>query len=119
MWICDVTYERNQPRALNTNGTPLDPSDDSGRFVGIPNPLNGGKWDNLPAQRAFWYQIVKVSPAVDDPRIAGYRSVVVQVNSALRARTPLNTSDGSPYVVNAALIAPHVVNVVPRTIVVH
>jgi len=85
----------------------------------IRAPRQSDRLLELPAQRAFWYQIVKVSPAVDDPRIAGYRSVVVQVNSALRARTPLNTSDGSPYVVNAALIAPHVVNVVPRTIVVH
>ncbi|WP_337173832.1 hypothetical protein [Paludisphaera sp.] len=119
-WICDVTYERNQLRALNTNGTPLNPLDDSGRFVGIPNPLNGGKWDNLPAQRAFWYQVVKVSPAVDDPQLgANYRSMVVQVNSTLRARTPLVTADGLPHVVNAALIAPHVVNVVPRTVVVH
>lgn len=111
-WICDVTYERNQPRALDASG--------SGRFAGIPNPLNGGKWDNLPAQRAFWYQVVKVSPAVDDPQLgSNYRSVVVQVNSTLRARTPLVTADGLPQVVNAALIAPHVVNVVPRTVVVH
>lgn len=112
-WICDVTYERNQLRAM-------DPSTGSGRFVGIPNPLNGGKWDNLPAQRAFWYQIVKVSPAVDDAQLGpDYRSLVVQVNTTLRARTPLVKSSGLPAVVNAALIAPHVVNVIPQTIVIH
>jgi len=118
-WICDVTYERQQLVALNTNGTPLDPTDDSGRFIGVPNPLNGGKWDNLPAQRAFWYQVVKVTPAVPDAWDAKFRRMVVQVNTTLRARTPLDKDTGEPTVVNAALIAPHVVNVIPQTIVIH
>ncbi len=105
-WICDVTYERNQPTVAT-------------RFPPVPNPLNGGKWDNQPAQRAFWYQVVKTTPPVTDPTLgSNYRSMVVQVYSRLRARTPL-TSGGTPAVVNAALIAPHVVNVIPQTIVVH
>ncbi len=116
-WICDVTYERRQPIAYN--GT-------TGRFAGYFNPLNGGKFDNLPAQRAFWYQVVKVSPAVSesvgfagDPDGISFRRMVVQVGSSLRARTPLDSSDGSPHTVNAALIAPDVVNVIPQTIVIH
>lgn len=123
-WICDVTYERMQANVWN-------PSTGSGRFlttdsatnlpVGIPNVLNGGKWDNLPAQRAFWYQIVKVGPSTADPQLgANYRSMVVQVGSRLRARTPLlNDGTALPATVNAALIAPHVVNVIPQTIVIH
>ncbi|WP_165249171.1 type IV pilus modification PilV family protein [Paludisphaera soli] len=125
-WICDVTYERQQLVALNTQGTVVQ-TDDTGRFVGVPNPLNGGKWDNTPAQRAFWYQVVKTTPAVVDPGFAGdpnvtggFRRMIVQVNSALRARTPMTAgATPSPAVVNAALIAPHVVNVIPQTIVIH
>ena len=66
-WIADVTYERN---ALTVyNGTTQ-----SGRFLSgsppvslYPNPFNNGEWDNLPAQRCFWYQVQKVLPATDDP----------------------------------------------------
>lgn len=109
-WICDTTYERRQLLA-------------NVRFQGVPNVLNGGSYDNLPAQRAFWYQVVKVAPATTDPQLGvDYRSMVVQVNSTLRARTLLaatGTGVGLPVVVNAALIAPHVVNVIPRTIVLH
>jgi hypothetical protein len=70
---------------------------------------------------------VKTTPAVSDPGFAGdpnvaggFRRMIVQVNSALRARTPMTTGAApSPAVVNAALIAPHVVNVIPQTIVIH
>lgn len=126
-WICDVTYERRQLIAHNI-GDPTDlanTGDDTGRFIkepanagSAPNPMNGGKLDNLPAQRAFWYQVSKVSAAVEDAQVRDHRSMVVQVNSALRARTALRP-DGSPAVLNAALIAPHVVNVIPQTITVH
>uniref|UniRef100_UPI0013EC2265 type IV pilus modification PilV family protein n=1 Tax=Paludisphaera rhizosphaerae TaxID=2711216 RepID=UPI0013EC2265 len=125
-WICDVTYERVQVKVWN-------PSASTGRFlstgadaagnpipIGIPNVLNGGKWDNLPAQRAFWYQVVKVGPPITDPQLgANYRSMVVQVGSRLRSRTPLDSTSGLPTTVNAVLIAPHVVNVIPQTIVIH
>lgn len=111
-WICDVTYERRQAVAYDLTAG-------SGRFIGVPNPLNGGKWDNLPAQRAFWYQVVKVTPAVPDAWDGNFRRMVVQVNTTLRARTPLDATSGEPTVVNAALIAPHVVNVIPQTIVIH
>ena len=38
---------------------------------GVPNPFNNGEWDNLPAQRCYWYQVQKVTPAIDDPYTAG------------------------------------------------
>ena len=66
-FIADVTYERSQNRGLQPvllqHGTP-DPA-----LVGVPNPLNKGEWDNLPAQRCFWYQVQKVNPAQPDPTL--------------------------------------------------
>jgi hypothetical protein len=109
-WIADVTYERNQlevqARWWKTNAIP----------VGIANLSNNGEWDNLPAQRCFWYQVQKVVPAIADPYLgAQYRSMVVYVNQSLQSRTPLAAA-GQPAVINAALICPYVVNVIPRTI---
>jgi type II secretory pathway pseudopilin PulG len=106
-WIADVTYERN----FNLVST---------RFIGVPNPLNNLKWDNLPAQRCFWYQVQKVVPAGPDNNtaIAGgpYRSMVVYVNRKLDAKTLLlNDGFGTPVIQNAALVSPHVVNVIPQT----
>ena len=45
------------------------------------------EWDNLPAQRCFWYQVQKVgTPPSTDPTLgAGYRSMVVYVNQNLQA----------------------------------
>jgi hypothetical protein len=114
-WIADVTYERSQSIVISRwwpaqpGGTAIDqPS-------GIPNPTNNLEWDNLPAQRCYWYQIQKASPAVSDPYVAGQRSMVVYVNQSLQARTSL-TAAGVPAHTNAALIAPSVVNVIPQTI---
>jgi type II secretory pathway pseudopilin PulG len=116
-WIADVTYERSAAltvnRFLNVNGL----------GTGLPNPFNKfntfGEWDNLPAQRCFWYQVQKVTPAIDDPYPTGspkpLRSMVVYVDRTLQARTML-TQAGVPAVLNAALIAPNVVNVIPQQI---
>ncbi len=74
-WIADVTYEREALVVYNANsgtGRFL-----TGNFPGVspyPNPFNNGEWDNLPAQRCFWYQVQKVSPAIDDPYTRGHRS---------------------------------------------
>ena len=117
-WICDVTYERNALVVYN-------PSSQTGRFlngsppIGVPNPFNKGEWDNLPAQRAFWYQVQKVTPAIDDPYTAAanltpaLRSMVVYVDRTLQARTLLSSA-GNPVVLNAALISPYVVNAIPQ-----
>jgi Prokaryotic N-terminal methylation motif len=115
-WIADVTYERNALTVWNSqtgvgrflNGTPVG--------IGVQNPFHNGEWDNLPAQRCFWYQVQKVTPAIDDPYTANVpvlRSMVVYVDRSLEARTVL-TAVGTPAVYNAALIAPSVVNVIPQ-----
>ncbi len=110
-WIADVTYERNQNQVNSRffNNNTANPQ------IGVPNPLNNGEWDNLPAQRCFWYQIQKVGPATSDPYLAGYRSMVVYVNQKLQAKTLLSGTAGVPVYQNAALICPYVVNVIPQT----
>jgi type II secretory pathway pseudopilin PulG len=108
-WIADVTYERSQmlvySRFYSNNG------------AGWPNPLDLGEWDNLPAQRCSWYQVQRVTPAQADTAlgIPGFRSMTVYVNRTLDAKTLLNSSTGNPAVLNAALICPYVVNVIPQT----
>jgi len=111
-FIADVTYERNQnvvaSRFLSYGPTGVG---------GVPNPLDKAEWDNLPAQRCFWYQVQKITPAQADPyNIPGgpYRSMTVYVNRPLDAKTLLD-SNGNPVVLNAALICPNVVNVIPQT----
>ncbi len=101
-WIADVTYERSQQVVNN-------------RFINaaVANPLNNGEWDNLPAQRCFWYQVQKVTTPINDTSVAGYRSMVVYVDRSVDARTVLN-GNGQPMVLNAALISPYVVNVIPQ-----
>jgi len=106
-FIADVTYERSQSvvlsRFFSNNG------------AGWPNPLNKYEWDNLPAQRCFWYQVQKVNPAQYDPALgATFRSMTVYVNRPLDAKTLLD-GNGNPVVLNAALICPYVVNVIPQT----
>jgi hypothetical protein len=127
-WIADVTYERQASVVFN-------PQAGTGRFYnmvgnppviwGTPNPFNFNEWDNLPAQRCIWYQVQKVVAAADvikgspldfDNGANGpYRYMFVYVNTSLQARTVLTTA-GVPVVLNAALIAPNVINVIPQTI---
>ncbi len=113
-----MTYERQQTVAVArfySYGNPLG---------GIPNPANKLEWDNSPAKRCYWYQVQKVVPA--GPAAAfnaafngetNFRCMVVSVNRDLISRTPLTAGNpASPFCVNAALIAPNVVNVIPQTI---
>jgi hypothetical protein len=94
-WIADVTYERNQTVATT-------------RFVNT-----GGLF---PAQRCYWYQIVKrTEPGPDTALGANFRSMTVWVNSDLRAQSLLDNA-GNPVNIEAALVAPSVVNVIPVTI---
>lgn len=107
-WIADVTYERNAVTVYNRFL--------QGTGIGVPNPFDNLEWDNLPAQRCFWYQVQKVTQAIDDPYTntkPPLRSMVVYVDRSLQARTILQ-SVGTPVVLNAALIAPNVVNVIPQ-----
>ena len=113
-FIADVTYERVQLTA--TNRFLSFPSPVAGVVGGVPNPLNNGEWDNLPAQRCFWYQVQKITPAQVDPSLGSpYRSMVVYVDRKLEARTLLNPSNGNPVYMNAVLVCPYVVNVIPQT----
>ncbi|MGO9470584.1 MAG: prepilin-type N-terminal cleavage/methylation domain-containing protein [Isosphaeraceae bacterium] len=118
-WIADVTYERNAQTVISRF---LSWSQQVPPLVGLPNPINNGEWDNLPAQRCFWYQVQRVTPPgpalgpfafANDP--TSYRYMVVYVNSSLLARTILNSNNGQPMFRNAALICPSVVNVIPQT----
>ena len=47
-----------------------------------PNPTNNLEWDNLPAQRCYWYQVQKVQAPylILTYRWPTYRSMVVYVN---------------------------------------
>jgi type II secretory pathway pseudopilin PulG len=110
-WIADVTYERN----ATTMFTRFYGFGAKGTYTGLSNWANKGEWDNLPAQRCFWYQVQKANQPTTDPTLAGYRSMVVYVNQNLQARTVLG-SPGAPKFINAALIAPNVVNVIPTTV---
>jgi hypothetical protein len=118
-WIADVTYERNQLVVYNPQN-----QNQTGRFltgappIGIPNGFNNGEWDNTPAQRCYWYQVTRVTPATEDPYLgATMRSMVVYVDRTLQSRTLLS-APGTPMGadlkaggLNAALICPYVVNV--------
>ncbi len=112
-FIADVTYERSQTNA--TSRFLSFPAPVTTILGGVPNPLNNGEWDNLPAQRCFWYQVQKITPAQTDPSYAGYRSMVVYVNRKLEARTLLDPTTGNPYYRNAVLVCPYIVNVIPQT----
>jgi hypothetical protein len=105
-WIADVTYERTA--ALSS---PLSPTT---RYY--PGSLS-------PPQRCFWYQIAKRT----DPGPATvpfltkvavpYRQMTVWTTVDLNAQSMLYTgTQGSPVNTEAALIAPTVVNVIPRQV---
>jgi hypothetical protein len=93
-WIADVTYER-------FNGAELS------RFY------NGGTGGPYPAQRCHWYRVSKRTDPTNDPDVAGHRQMIVTLGSDVRSKTPIDGS-GNSLQVNAALISPYVVNVVPR-----
>ncbi len=121
-WIADVTYERNAQLVLSrflSYGPQLPPVP-----FGLPDPINYGEWDNLPAQRCIWYQVQRVTPpapAIGQFAFASdttnYRYVVATVTSTLQARTVLTVANGNvqPFHRDAALICPNVINVIPQT----
>jgi hypothetical protein len=107
-WIADVTYERSFSISRNR----FTSSNLQGR------PMSGG-------QRCHWYQITKVNPPFDatgnlvfSTDNGAYRSMFVNIATPLQAFTPMNGT-GNPVHVNAALIAPSVVQVIPRTFTVN
>jgi hypothetical protein len=119
-WIADVTYVRLQYNDVTyfqfTGG------------VGTGAP---------PAQRCYWYQVNRVTAPADTigspysaiVNGASYRYMFLSTSTPLKAKSLLilNASNQTvPYsgigsthqVVNAALVSPYVVNVIPRTFVV-
>jgi hypothetical protein len=109
-WIADVTYER-------FNATEIS------RFYTLSGGEPASSLGLYPAQRCFWYRIVKRSdPTTDhDGALTGFREMVVTVGSDVRARTKLNAgANGAAAIpiesvhINAALVSPYVVNVVSR-----
>jgi hypothetical protein len=101
-WIADVTYERIAANVPT-------------RFY----PANLAAY--YPAQRCYWYRVVKHGDVQADPGFNGdpngvaYRRMLVTLDSPVRAKTLLDADGtGSPTHVNAALIAPSVVNVFPK-----
>ena len=116
-WIADVTYERHQAVVASRWWQGFtDPNTGLPAPFGIQNQFNNNEWDNLPAQRCIWYQVQKVGPPIDDPFTNNnppLRSMVVFVDRSLQCRTALS-APGTPLVLNAALISPYVVNVIPQ-----
>jgi len=106
-WIADVTYERQQQLDL-------------AKFQFGGTLGSGGP----PAQRCYWYQVSRVTTPADlagSPysAIGAGRYMFVSTSTPLKAKTLLyiNGKQTVPYHVNAALVSPHVVNVIPRTFV--
>lgn len=103
-WICDTTYERDL--ATSTARYPQN----------AINSLYSG-------QRCYWYQVAKKSDIVPDPGFGAppavaYRRMTVTVSTPLQARSLLSFSGtATPVHVEAALIMPSVVAVIPRTVI--
>ncbi len=91
-FIADVTYERY-----------------SGN---LPTRFAGSRY---PAQRCYWYRVVRKSAAAADPVVPGYRFMTVVLDSPVQAKTAFNSNTGAMQI-NAALIMPSVVNVFPKLI---
>ncbi|MDG3003327.1 type IV pilus modification PilV family protein [Paludisphaera mucosa] len=104
-WVADVTYERLQPLAIS-------------RFqfktsTGERQP---------PAQRCFWYQVQRATPAADTAgtpfaAFGNGRYSLVYTRTKLQAKTLWDMANDVPYHVNVAMVSPYVVGVVPRTFV--
>ena len=97
-WIADVTYDQAD--------------------ISANNPRYPAGTTIYPPQRCYWYQIGKRTEPQPSTDFPGFREATVWVNSDLRAQTLLK-ADGKPNNVEAALICPSVVNVIPRTIITH
>ncbi len=102
-WIADVTYERQQWAVYNPNtqqGRFMNPPAQGSPPIGYPNPTNNFEWDDMPAQRCYWYQIQKVTSAAPDfnvpAQFGGHRSMTVYVNQSLVCRTVLTPGSTGP-----------------------
>ena len=115
-WVADVTYERNVAVSLARTSNAV------GLNVAAANANIGFNVPVYPLQRCHWYQVGKRTQAEDEtagssspPVAAGWRRMVLYVNSPLKAKTLLRGGVG-PINLNVALFMPSVVNVFPRTV---
>lgn len=97
-WIADVTYERGQAAAVSG-------------FQIVSNSRAGSP----PAQRCYWYQVRRASPPADSVDFGDMRYTLIQTTQKLHAKA-LFKDDGTPVHGNAALVSPHVIGVVPKTL---
>ena len=110
-WIADVTYERNASTVVQTPVPELRAIPGrtaTGSTGGLQNPYNNVEWDNLPAQRCFWYRVQKVMAADRRPDISQRRPHAVDgrlCRSDAAGPDALNARGHAGYV-NAALICP-------------
>jgi hypothetical protein len=98
-FIADITYERNL-------------TVDVSRFQ---SAAVAGQVELYPGQRCYWYRVTKKTQVEAEtgttsaPTAAGYRRMVVTIDSPVKAKTLLKAG-GTPLHVNAALVSPFVVN---------
>lgn len=95
-WIADVTYERYSDTEVS-------------RWY------PAGLSTYYPAQRCSWYRVAKKTEvtAGNPSGPQGYREMTVTLASPVKARTPIGNG-GTALRINACLVNPYVVNVVPR-----
>jgi hypothetical protein len=102
-WIADVTYERLSPQ---------EPRFDDAVRAAVPAGFEANEF--YPAQRCYWYRIVRKGET--EGPINGYRQMAVTVESPLQARTLVwgaGANAGQPVFTNVALVNPYIVNVFP------
>ena len=83
----------------------------------------------LTYQRCYWYQVVKRTDGENEttnstgPAQAGYRRMVLTISSPVRSKTLCSSNAphhaGQPVYLNVALVMPSVINVFPRSFIVH
>jgi hypothetical protein len=100
-WIADVTYER-------------DAKVSQARVSATATPF----------QRCYWYQVAKRGETQADPD-AGYRRMVLTINSPVRVKTRLtadaanNNARATDKLANVALLMNSVINVYSRSFTIH
>ena len=101
-WIADVTYERN--------GTLSNTRVASMAAAAVRRSIRSSGATGIRSRRSR-----RCRPTSSDSDVAGYRRIVVTVNTPVKARTLLNAG-GTAVNINVALFMPSVVNTFQRTI---
>jgi prepilin-type N-terminal cleavage/methylation domain-containing protein len=104
-WIADVAYPQSGAVAYGAPGVEADALYDY--------------WNSYPADRCYWYRVVRRT----DPVLEGngsFKQMVVTIDRPARAKTPVTLVNGqiTPVIVETALVSPNVVMVYPKVLVV-